>query len=374
MNDEGSSIHCNSTLVNQERRRRNSHHPAYDMGKQSSTFYKPSSSDKLSASDFAAVRKSADFYNRSSLALDPQETALPDRAPHPQLVVPLHRPAAVAQGIPTFAGLDVVTATRNRKSRLISFFVHLAIISGILWLTLRPQSRVIEKQILAPVNISLYAPPPPPKVLPVSPAKGGGGGGGAHQIVRPARGRPPVFKKAPVILAPQVLRLENPKLPAAPTTPVNLPDSAKLANFGSPDSPQVKLASQGSGSGSGFGQGMGGGLGMGHGIGAGPGSGGGYGGGLMSVGGGVSAPIVIHSAEPEFTNQARNADFQGTVEIRLIVDSQGDPQDVHVIRHLGMGLDEEAVKAVEQYRFRPAVYQGHPVSVQMIITVAFHLH
>jgi TonB family protein len=119
---------------------------------------------------------------------------------------------------------------------------------------------------------------------------------------------------------------------------------------------------------------MGGGIGMGHGIGAGPGSGGGYGGGLMSVGGGVSAPQVIHSVEPEFTESARSANYQGTVSIQLIVDSQGNPQNVQVMRHLGMGLDEKAIQAVKEYRFRPAMYQGHPVAVQMVIDVDFHLH
>ena len=113
---------------------------------------------------------------------------------------------------------------------------------------------------------------------------------------------------------------------------------------------------------------------MGHGSGAGPGSGGGYGGGVMSVGGGVSAPVVIHSVDPEFTEEARNANFQGTVSLQLIVDPQGNPQNVRVVRHSGMGLDDKAVQAVKQYKFRPAMYQGHAVAVQMIIDVDFHLH
>jgi TonB family protein len=155
---------------------------------------------------------------------------------------------------------------------------------------------------------------------------------------------------------------------------VKMPETTKLPNLGMPQSQQVALASQGSGSGSGFGFGMGGGVGSGHGNGVGPGSGGSYGGGLMSVGGGVSAPQVIHSVEPEFTDDARRADYQGTAAIQLIVDPQGNPQNVRVVRHLGMGLDQRAVDAVRQYRFRPAMYQGHPVAVQMVIEVDFHLH
>jgi periplasmic protein TonB len=47
---------------------------------------------------------------------------------------------------------------------------------------------------------------------------------------------------------------------------------------------------------------------------------------------------------------------------------------VRVVRHLGMGLDDEAIAAVRQYRFKPALYQGQPVAVQMVIEVDFHLH
>ena len=94
----------------------------------------------------------------------------------------------------------------------------------------------------------------------------------------------------------------------------------------------------------------------------------------MSVGGGVSAPQVIHSVDPEFTDEARRAKYQGVVSIRLIVDRQGNPQNIHVARHLGMGLDEKAIEAVRQYKFSPAMYQGHAVPVQMEINVNFQLY
>jgi protein TonB len=94
----------------------------------------------------------------------------------------------------------------------------------------------------------------------------------------------------------------------------------------------------------------------------------------MSVGGGVSAPVVIRSVDPDFTEQARRANFQGSVTLALIIDANGNPQNVHVTNHLGMGLDEKAVEAVQQYKFRPALYQGHPVAVQIVVDVDFHLH
>ena len=94
----------------------------------------------------------------------------------------------------------------------------------------------------------------------------------------------------------------------------------------------------------------------------------------MSVGGGVAAPQLIHSVEPEFTEQARRENYQGSVSIKLIVDSQGNPQDVRLASHLGMGLEEKAIEAVRQYNFKAAMYQGHPVSVQIVVEVDFHLH
>jgi TonB family protein len=321
------------------------------------------------------ARQDADTYNRSSLALDELDTTYPPQQyPSPMLVKVPVGPRAVT-GIPTFMGLDVATHTRDRKSRVISFVIHAVIISAILWVTLRQHAVITAaKALVAPVNITLYAPPPPPKVLPVAPKQGGGGGGGDHKIIEPTKGRPPIVAKAPIINAPQILRIDHPKLGVEPTMQVKIPDNSNLPNFGMSNSPQIKLASQGSGSGSGFGQGAGGGIGMGRGIGAGPGSGGGYGGGVMSVGGGVSAPQIIHSVDPQFTDEARQADYQGTVSIQLIIDSQGNPQNVHVVRHLGMGLDEKAMEAVRQYKFRPAMYQGHAVAVQMIVNVDFHLH
>jgi protein TonB len=211
-------------------------------------------------------------------------------------------------------------------------------------------------------------------MLTVAPKMGGGGGGGAHQIIEPIKGRPPVVAKAPVVTPSQIIRIDRPKLGVEPTMQVKIPENSNMPNLGAANSPQIALASQGSGSGSGFGSGLGGGIGAGHGTGAGPGSGGGYGGGIMSVGGGVSAPLVVRSVEPEFTQEARAANFQGAVSIQLIVDSQGNPQNIHLVRHLGMGLDEKAIEAVRQYKFKPAMYQGHPVAVQIVINVDFRLY
>jgi TonB family protein len=272
---------------------------------------------------------------------------------------------------PIFA-IDSLTFKSDQTSSVISFVVHAVMITFLLSLALRAHTMITmsPETIVTPVDFKPYR---PPMTLPVAKPMGGGGGGGTHEVVEASKGHLPTVAEIQ-ITPPQLSKIERPKLGIAPTEMVKIPEDNNLPNLGVSQSPQVVLVSQGRGSGSGFGQGQGGGIGMGHGSGVGPGTGGGYGGGLMSVGGGVAAPVVIHSVEPEFTQDARQANFQGSVAIKLIVDTQGNPQDVRVIRHLGMGLDEKAMEAVRQYKFRPAMYQGHPVSVQIVMDVDFHLH
>ncbi len=57
----------------------------------------------------------------------------------------------------------------------------------------------------------------------------------------------------------------------------------------------------------------------------------------------------------------------------VIVDTNGVPQKVHVVRPLGKGLDEKAIEAVRQYRFKPAMYEGHPVPAEVNIEVNFKI-
>jgi len=272
---------------------------------------------------------------------------------------------------PLFAAYPLVYK-RDKSSSAVSFTIHAAMIALILALAMKARVTMMAAPIetVTPIDLAISV---PPIRMPVAAVLGGGGGGGAREVVEAIKGNPPVMARSP-ILAPQVLRFDHPSLAVEPTETVKMQDNSQLTNLGMAESPQIMQASQGRGGGSGFGQGQGGGIGSGHGLGAGPGSGGGYGGGLMSVGGGVAAPLVIHSVQPEFTDDARRANYQGSVSIKLIVDSQGNPQDVRLASHLGMGLEAKAIEAVKQYRFRPAMYQGHAVSVQIVIDVDFRLH
>jgi TonB family protein len=91
------------------------------------------------------------------------------------------------------------------------------------------------------------------------------------------------------------------------------------------------------------------------------------------VGGGVSPPQVTYQVDPEYTDEARQAKFSGSCIVDLIVDTQGMPRNVRVVRPLGRGLDEKAIEAVKQYRFKPAMYQGHPIPFELKIEVSFRI-
>jgi protein TonB len=340
------------------------------MGNQTNT-PRPISRGRLTVEN--SRPQGAHTYNRTSLAFEVEDAIQEDEKPLPQLVLKAGTAAFVAAGTPTFGSLDALTYQKDPTSKWVSAVVHAVLIAGVLFLGFKAKQAFVAP-VVNPVNVTLYAPPPPPQMLPTAPKTGGGGGGGAHQIIEPTKGNPPKIVAKMPVNAPQILRIDHPKLAVEPAEMVKMPDNPNLPNLGLNTSTQVALASQGKGSGGGFGAGLGGGIGMGHGIGSGPGSGGGFGGGLMSVGGGVSAPTLFSRVDPEFTEEARQANFQGNVAIQLVVDQQGNPQNIRVVRHLGMGLDEKAIAAVRQYKFHPAMYQGHPVAVQIVIDVDFHLH
>jgi len=89
---------------------------------------------------------------------------------------------------------------------------------------------------------------------------------------------------------------------------------------------------------------------------------------------GVSPPKALSRHEPEFSDPARLAKFQGTMTLAVLVDTSGAPTNIHILSPLGCGLDEKAVQAVEGWRFRPAEKDGQPVAVQIAVEIDFHLY
>ncbi len=95
--------------------------------------------------------------------------------------------------------------------------------------------------------------------------------------------------------------------------------------------------------------------------------------GVYRIGNGVSAPTVLHKVEPKYSKDARKAKLDGTVVLTLVVDDQGRPQNLKILRRLGLGLDEKAIEAVKKWRFKPGVKDGKPVPVLATIEVNFRL-
>jgi len=88
----------------------------------------------------------------------------------------------------------------------------------------------------------------------------------------------------------------------------------------------------------------------------------------------VLAPKPLATPDPEYTEEARQARFEGTCVLAMIIDSSGTPRDIHVQRGIGMGLDKKAIEAVQKWRFEPATKDGRPVAVQISVEVSFRLY
>jgi protein TonB len=224
-----------------------------------------------------------------------------------------------------------------------------------------------QVNVMAPAKkevAAVVAVPPPPPIAPK--LEQIGGGGGQHDVAPVSKGRLPDLAQKQIV-APKAPPTEAPKLAVVPTVVVqkdlNLANNT-MPNLGAPNS-SLKGVSLGNGTGTGIGSG--------NGSGIGPGSGGNTGGGVMHIGGGVSRPVVLYQVEPEFSEEARKAKFSGSVTVYLYIEPDGTPSHVRVVQGVGMGLDEKAVEAVRQYRFKPAMKDGKPVRVDLYVAVNFQI-
>ncbi len=162
----------------------------------------------------------------------------------------------------------------------------------------------------------------------------------------------------------------NPKLAMDPSL-LGPPDlkvaNLNMANFGDPLAKSV-TDSLGNGNGTGIGSGSGGGLG--------PGEGGGTGGGTFRAGlNGVGSPQCIYCPQPEYSDEARKAKYQGTVLLDVTVTADGRVINPQVLKGPGLGLEEKALAQVKNWKMRPAVGPGgKPVNCRVQIEVTFHLY
>ncbi|HEV2576734.1 MAG TPA: energy transducer TonB [Acidobacteriaceae bacterium] len=256
---------------------------------------------------------------------------------------------------------DRMAVKRSPTSTAVAVGIHAVIIAIIAILI------AAKVPIAAPVKnavTALLEPPPTPPVAPQ--AKKIGGGGGQHDLGPVTQGHLPKLAQTQIV-PPKAPPTIPPKLAVEPSVIVQ--PNLKLAdntmpNLGVPNS-NLKGFSMGNGNGTGIGSG--------DGAGIGPGSGGNIGGGVYQVGGSVRPPIAIYTPDPEFSEEARKAKFSGNVVVSLIVGADGKPRNVHVLRGVGMGLDEKAVEAVQQYKFKPAMQNGKPVAVYLNVEVNFQI-
>src|SRR5580704_4409265 len=234
---------------------------------------------------------------------------------------------------------DPMKVKRDPKSTAIAVVIHGLVILLIAYILIKkiPLSAPAKTTLVTDIAI-------PPQAPPKAAAMGGGGGQRGPTPV--TKGTPPKFADQQIV-PPKAPPLQEPKIKIDPTIEVqkDVKMASSLPQIGVANSPIVGM-SMGNGSGTG--------LGSGNGSGLGPGSGGNTGGGPRRIGGGVSAPVLLYSVEPEFSEEARKAKTAGNVLVNIWVDAQGVPVRARVLKGVGMGLDEKAVAAVKQYRFKPA--------------------
>jgi periplasmic protein TonB len=253
---------------------------------------------------------------------------------------------------------------------------YYALLFAAVALTVLIGHRIVSAAPTQKVTVTLVDPGDIPALKPSATRSGGGGGGGDRDVLQASKGKLPKFAMEQITPPVAVIRNDHPKLAVEPT--IVIPPQVQLAsnnmpNLGDPMAHAI-VPSNGTGSGSGIGSGSGGGVGSGKGPGFGPGEGGGTGGGIFHVGGGVSPPRVIYQVDPEFSEEARKAKYQGTCTLMLVVDASGHPTNIRVASSLGMGLDEKAIEAVKNWRFEPSMKDGHPVRVEIAVEVEFHLY
>jgi protein TonB len=286
------------------------------------------------------------------------------------------KPATVKQQhdiLPTLFGEGQGLYPQRKDTFVYSFILHMVAAGLIIWSghwAFEHKDEIKQQMVGLVTDVSPYLP------LPVSKTRaGGGGGGGDRDKLAAPKGALPKLSKDQIVPPAIVVRNENPKLVVEPT--VVVPPEIKLPTVGAMGDPLSKVIgppSNGTGFGGGIGSGSGGGVGSGSGPGVGPGHGGGYGGGAYRVGGGVSAPKALYAPDPEYSEEARKAKYQGTVVLWLVVDASGRPQQIRIQRALGMGLDEKAIEAVKQWKFDPARRDGQAVPVMINVEVNFRLY
>jgi periplasmic protein TonB len=249
-----------------------------------------------------------------------------------------------------------------------SIVAHVLILGALFYAATHVQQ--IVKVVTDPLNYTYIT------VATPTPGPGGGGGG------RPKDPEPP--RKAEIVAAkpPEVKPI--PKPVDIPTPQITVPIQTPTAVQTLPGALTPVDSTVGTGAGGG---GKGSGIGTGECSGVGPGTGGGFGGGAFQPGSGINNPVLVREVKPNYTGEAMRAKLQGVVEMEAIVlpDGSVDPKSIRITRSLdaNLGLDQQAIIAVKQWRFRPgtcarqngcgSIPFGQPVPVIVSVELTFTL-
>jgi len=256
-----------------------------------------------------------------------------------------------------FAFAESVKSQRSPASIWTAVAAHVVVILLLFALAARRVTGDFHGTLIAPTL------EPPPLTLPWTRASTSSGSSGAHDTAAAGLGHPP--RMDDVHIAPP---MNQPIVPAqlqvAPSVDVQMAsNNMPLLGITNASSTSVHVGIGKNGI-------VGNGDHSGVGIGDTPGSGS----GIAHAGtSGIRNPVLIYQVEPEFSDDARVHKFSGNVQVYLWVDELGHPSHVQVVRGVGMGLDEKAVEAVRQYKFKPAMKDGKPVKVDMYIDVNFQI-
>lgn len=217
----------------------------------------------------------------------------------------------------------------------------------------------IARNSIPPPAVILFEPPLHAPRLPEVHVEGGGG---QNSPLPARRGRAPLPSKRRVFLPPMVALNDHPQLAVQPAL-LEAPDfSLAVAEIGDP---------------LGIGRfpfgGLGGPTGIGNHGGGGTGDRDGPGSVATTRAKITRHPLLLHKEEPEYSEDARRAHFQGTVVLMIDVELDGHPANIRVVHGLGLGLDERAIDAVSHWRFSPAVSGDRPVVAPALVEVGFHL-
>jgi protein TonB len=238
------------------------------------------------------------------------------------------------------------------KSQILSLLLHVVLIVLLMFLTSRPMAHPPPRRR---IRLSL------PRRLLIAKSEDRHSGGSNQTPLPARRGAPPPVAHR-TFIPPVTVR--DPQLPLPILVGFEVPIvETSQAQIGDP--PGLLAAGElGSRGVNGIGKGCCGGIGESR-----PGTPG------ISSGRGhpITRPQLLYKVEPEFSEEARKAKYQGLVVLVIDVDITGRPRNIRVLHGLGLGLDEKAIEAVARWRFRPAYQDGKPVVSAATVEVTFRL-